>query len=117
MIASAVPYGTGVLIIIVGYLVFRHTSKQQEATSNQDRKEHMAKWDTLAKQHESAMTMLAEAHKSEVLNITTAHKEEIERMFTLHERNTQATELIAAQVRDLGHKITAIACKYPREDR
>ena len=81
-------------LIGVGFLFYRHWLKGASQKQDKDRKEHMAKWDSMvAAQKEMAAVMAG------------AHKDELDRMFKLHERQAEAQELQIRLLAKISEKI------------
>lgn len=114
LLMKALGYGVPAAVMTFMFLVFMIFLRFQKAKGDKDRREHMAKWESLiATNRESieaqkeSTEALIKTHEGEMSRIIDHHKNEIERMFGLHERQTKCFEALAHNLTIITEKIEA----------
>jgi hypothetical protein len=90
-------------VLLAGFLVF---IKQIGAKQDQDRAEHIRKWDSMIAAHKEAMTTLAASQRCNVESLIDSHQKQFnllmdqqqreqDRQFKLYERNVSALEAMS----------------------
>jgi len=79
-----IPAGIAGSVVIFFIVLVKWLSHHQD----NDRAEHIQKWETMVGQHKDAIVAQGEWMK----NLMATHQSEMDRQFKLHERNTSALE-------------------------
>lgn len=114
LLMKALGYGVPAAVMTFMLLVFMISLRFQKAKGDKDRREHMAKWESLIETNREAVdaqkestAMLIKTHEMEIVRIIDHHKSEIDRMFGLHERQTKCFEALAHNLTVITEKIEA----------
>ena len=133
-ILTALGYGLPAGLMVMSFVALKLLVKWMKDKQDKDRKEHMAKWDTMVQtQRESieaqqeSTTALIVAHKEEMhrlidqneivsKRIIEAHREEINRMFLISERQASSIEALAHNLSTISQRIEQSAiCPHGKD--
>ncbi|HEX2957728.1 MAG TPA: hypothetical protein VHO70_12910 [Chitinispirillaceae bacterium] len=78
---KSLAYGIPAAILVTAFLVFLTMSRHQKEKTDQDRIEHMNKWNSMI-----------QSQKENFSQLIKSHQEETDRMFRIMERNAQSQE-------------------------
>lgn len=102
----------GIPVLVLGFLVFQVILRYTKSKQDDDRREHMAKWDSMVKLQADAITIqtasmnrIIEAHKKEIDRIIDSHNEETERHGRLFERQAAALESLTVELTRVTSKL------------
>jgi uncharacterized membrane protein (DUF106 family) len=95
LILKALAYGLPAAILIAAFLVFSVVAKNQKDKTDQDRLEHIKKWDSMVATQREATEKLISSHNESIMRLLKSHQDETDRNMRLYERLASSLEALA----------------------
>jgi hypothetical protein len=104
-ILKAAGYGVPVALLVFTIIVLPHLMKYMQAKQDKDRREHMAKWESMISiqqksidNQKNVFDQLIEAHKEEINRLITSHNEDTRRRDQIADRQAAAIEAVSVHL-------------------
>jgi hypothetical protein len=113
LLIKALGYGLPAAFLVLTLLIFNLLMKVQQAKTEKDREEHMAKWQSMIDVQEKYV----KTQKESTIALIQNHKDEIARMFQLQERQAASLEGITHSLSIVTHQIEhKFVCPHNQEN-